>query len=72
MMTAAQNEALLQIQRIIVEHFEFGIAIMGGEVEGEGEQTFTQYIYHGPKVAAIGLMELVKHRIVTQPTEEPE
>ena len=63
MMTEAQQAALQQIEDLMREHFDAGVAVLRAEEETNDIMENTDIVWHGGFAHAIGLLEVGKKKM---------
>jgi hypothetical protein len=58
MMTVAQQSALIQIEDLMREHFDAGVAVLRAEEESNDLTENTEIVWHGGFAHAIGLLKV--------------
>jgi hypothetical protein len=64
MITAAQRQALGQIEDLMREHFEAGIAILRADDDDNDLTETTDIVYHGGYSQAVGLLVVGKKQML--------
>lgn len=62
-MTDAQQNALQQIEDLMREHFDAGVAVLRAEEETDDLVENSQVVWHGGFAHAIGLLEVGKKKM---------
>lgn len=74
-MTPAQKESLQKAWDLLTEHFDRVLLVADWEVEGDLRQSAHVGYWHGGALAAVGMAEFAKDRVLSGgrvQNEEPE